>query len=402
MTLEQKALLLLMADSLRQQLTDAAALKDVDWKALARESYVQAVPLLFFDSIAHLQSVVPEEVWNKSFTWARRGTVRNIRASYTQQELTDVMEKGGCPYVILKGEAAASYYPVPEKRQLGDVDFITPSDCIEKTAALLQECGFTYFTNISDHHHCLVRNKERLEMHTQLAGMPEGQPGEAIEKYLETLYADRRYVDRGESNFYAPAHAHHGLILILHMQHHMISGGFGLRHLMDWACYINQTADADFWQTQLLPLLRQIGLHYYTAVITKMAAMYLHSACPEWAQTADEQVCRELMEDLLAAGNFGRKDQQRMRAGNMLPEYGQEKGKKGKLAMLFHTLRQSSVRLKPALEHKPVRLFFYMSYRVLRYMLLFLSGKRANLLKSADYADERRSIYDRLHMFETE
>ena len=133
-----------------------------------------------------------------------------------------------------------------------------------------------------------------------------------------------------------------------------------------------------------------------------MAAMYLHSACPEGAQTADEQVCRELMEDLLAAGNFGRKDQQRMRAGNMLPEYGQEKGKKGKLAMLFHTLRQSSVRLKPALEHKPVRLFFYMSYRVLRYMLLFLSGKRANLLKSADYADERRSIYDRLHMFETE
>lgn len=403
MTLEQKALLLLMADSLRQQPTDGAALKDLNWKAVAREAYAQAVPLLFFDSIAHLQAEIPEESWNRSFTLARRGTARNIRTAFTQQELAEIMEKGGFPYVILKGEAASAYYPVPELRQLGDVDFITPPDFMEKTAAMMQEKGYAYCINEDDHHHQLFRDKERLEMHTELAGMPEGQFGKDVDKFLETLYTDRRYVDRGESSFYAPSHAHHGLILVLHMQHHMICGGFGLRHLMDWACYINQTAEADFWQTQLLPLLSKIGLRYFTAVITKMAAMYLQTACPEWAQTADEQVCRELMEELISGGNFGRNSHKdRLRSGNMLPEYGQENGKKGKLAMMLHTLRQSSVRLKPGLEHKPVRLFFFMVYRAFRYIVLFCGGKRANLLKAATYADERRAVYGKLRMYETE
>lgn len=402
MTLEQKALLLLMADSLRQQPTDGAALKDVNWKAVAREAYAQAVPLLFFNGITHLQEQIPEEIWNRSFTLARRGTARNIRTAFTQQDLAEIMEKGGFPYVILKGEAAAEYYPVPELRQLGDVDFITPPAYMEKTAALLQERGFVYSENISEHHHCLFRNKERLEMHVEIAGMPKGEQAGLIQSFLETLYTDRRYIAREGNGFYAPSHAHHGLILLLHMQHHMVDGGLGLRHLMDWACFVQKTADEDFWQTQLLPLLEKIGLKYYAAVVTKMCAIYLQTACPVWADDGEEELCRELMEDLFAAGNFGRKDQERMRAGNMLPEYGQADSQKGKLAKLTDTLRQSSVRIKPELKNKPVRLFFYMVYRVFRYVALFCSGKRANLLKAASYADERRSVYEKLRMFETE
>ena len=402
MTTEQQALLLLMADSLRQQPTDRAALKDVDWKALAREAYMQAVPLLFFDSIVHLQDIVPEEVWNQSDTLARRGTARNIRTAYTQQEFAQAMEKNSCPYVILKGEAAASYYPVPEQRALGDVDFITPPAFMEKTAALMQEKGYTYIAEELDHHHHLFRGKERLEMHTELAGMPEGDKAAPVWTYLETLYDRRRYIDRGDCSFYAPSHAHHGLILVLHMQHHMICGGFGIRHLMDWACYVRQTANEDFWQAELLPLLGSIGLRYYTAVVTKMAAMYLRIDCPQWAQDAEPDVCRELMEDLIAGGNFGRKDKERLRSGNMLPQYDDEKKSGGKFAMLLHTLRRSSVTQRPELEKQPVRLFFHMLYRALRYLVLFCCGKRPNLIKASQHADQRRSVYDKLRMYETE
>lgn len=402
MTIEQKALLLLMADSLRQQPTDGAALKDLNWKAVAREAYAQAVPLLFFDSIAHLQAEIPEESWNRGFTLARRGTARNIRTAFTQQELAEIMEKGGFPYVILKGEAASAYYPVPELRQLGDVDFITPPAYMEKTAALLQERGFAYSANLSDHHHCLFRDRERLEMHIEIAGMPKGEKAEHIQSFLETLYTDRQYIAREENGFYAPSHAHHGLILLLHMQHHMVDGGIGLRHLMDWACFVQKTAAEGFWQTQLLPLLEKIGLKYYAAVVTKMCAIYLQIDCPVWADDAEDELCRELMEDLFAAGNFGRKDQERMRAGNMLPEYGQADSKKGKLNKLADTLRQSSLRMRPELKNKPVRLFFFMVYRAFRYIVLFCGGKRANLLKAATYADERRAVYGKLRMYETE
>lgn len=403
MTSEQEFLLCLLKQAVcgkrLQNLPDSAV---IDWKALVREANEQTVMLPLFDVISQLREQLPEEVYQKCFKLARQFTACNMRTEFAQAELVGELEKIGCPYVILKGETAATYYPVPELRQLGDVDFLVPLEYTETVKEHMVALGYRHSWEPGDYHQVLEKTGACLEMHMEVAGMPEGKTRGLVQAYLDSLYADSRLLDRGFGPFRAPGPAHHGLVLILHMQHHIVSLGMGLRHIMDWACFVDQTADEPFWQDSLLPLLKQVGLLRFTAVMTKMASVYLDSRCPQWAEAVEEKLCRDLMEDILSGGNFGRKDSDRARSIDMLPDYEKNEKKTGKLKLLYRTLYGSVVHQHPELKNKPVSAFFHMAGKTGRYLILYCQGKRPNLLKAASHADKRRELYEQLKMYETE
>lgn len=371
-----------------------------DWEALLREAGAQAVCLLAFDVLSDCKDQLPEEFYQKSFNWARRFTANNMRTEYAQSELVRVLEQENCPYVILKGETAAYCYPVPELRLLGDVDFLIPTERVASIVEIMQSRGYVHSWEPGDHHHVLDKKDSCLELHVEVAGMPEGKARGAAKAFLSDIYEKSIPMDRGMGPFLAPSHAHQAMVLILHMQHHVVEWGMGLRHIMDWACFVNRTAGESFWQESLLPVLREMGLFHFTAVFTKMAAMYFGSQCPLWAQNAEEALCRDLMEDILAGGNFGRKDAERSRALSMLPDWENKEEKPGKVKLLYRTLRGAVVRQHPEAEKNPLKLGLYMAGKTGRYLVLFCQGKRPNLLKVASHADTRRTVYERLRMFE--
>ena len=372
----------------------------IDWKAFITEAYSQTVSLPLFDVLSQLQQQIPEEAYQKLFEQARRFTACNMRIEHAQAQLVGVLEQINCPYVILKGETAAADYPVPELRQLGDVDFLVPEEHMAAITEKMQALGYQHSWEPGDYHQVLEKTGTCLEMHMEVAGMPKGDTRQIAEAFFGDIYESSRLLDRGFGSFRGPGQAHHGMILLLHMQHHVVTKGMGLRHIMDWACFVDKTHEEQFWQELLLPVLQEMGLFYFAAVMTKMAAQYFGSFCPEWAQVADEQLCRDLMEDFLSGGNFGWKDEDRSNALNMLPDWEQDGKRPGKLKLLLQTLRRSALINRPQLEGRPVALFFAMIGRAIRYVVLYFRGERPNLLKSAAFADERRSIYEQLRMFE--
>jgi len=401
LTADQKFLLYLLEHAVQgKQLQALPDWADPDWKAVVRESCAQTVTLPMFDVISPLQAEIPEEIYKKCFELARRFTAGNMRIEHAQTGLIQVL--GEDPYVILKGQSAAAYYPVPELRQLGDVDFLVPTERTGEIAEKMKALGYTHSWEPGDYHQVLEKSGVCLEMHMSIAGMPEGDARPAVEEYLSTIYEESIPVEGMFGSFRAPCPAHHAIVLILHMQHHVVAWGMGLRHIMDWACFVNRTAEEPFWQERLLPLLKRIGLFRFTAVMTKMASVYLGSCCPSWAESAPEDVCRGLMEDLLASGNFGNKDADRVRSIDMLPDWEKKEKETGKLRLLYGTLKASVIRQNPSLEQKPVRRFFSMTGKTCRYLALYCCGKRPNLLKAASHADQRRSVYEELHMYEPE
>lgn len=366
------------------------------------EACAQTVELLVFDVISDLKDRIPEEFYQKTFEIARRRTASNMRIEFGQAQLVDVLERMDCPYVILKGETAAASYPIPELRLLGDVDFLVPRERTESITEEMKKLGYQHSWEPGDYHQVLEKKGACLEMHMEIAGMPEGETRGTVQTYLATIYEKSILMDRGYGPFRAPCPEHQAMVLLLHMQHHVVTWGIGLRQIMDWACFVNRTAEEPFWQESLLPLLKKIGLFHFTAVVTKMTALHLGSVCPDWAAYAEKGLCCRLMEDILSGGNFGRKDKERKRAGSMLPDWEQKGEKPGKLKLLYGTLKNSVLHQKPELEKKPVQLFLKMTGKVGRYGVLYCQGKRPNLWKAAEHADTRRSIYEQLRMFETE
>mgnify|MGYP002519980559 CR=1 FL=1 len=139
-------------------------------------------------------------------------------------------------------------------------EFLLVSDRIEDVTRLLLENGYEQEPVENDHHIGFHKGKSALELHTQLAGMPEGEAGALLQQCLQTLYTESLTADIGSGEFRMPGYAHQAIVLLLHMQHHIVSTGLGLRHMMDWSCFVQKTAEEPVWQQTLIPLLEQIGL----------------------------------------------------------------------------------------------------------------------------------------------
>lgn len=377
-----------------------SVLETVDWQAVMQESAHQAVLISAFDAVAVYKKYIPAEVYQHWFQRVSGGLMSNLRVNNAQREMVSLLEKHGYPYVILKGESAASYYPKPELRHLGDVDFLIEASQKEEIEKIFLAAGYT--SELHEHicHIVLKKPGAHLEMHFEIAGIPYGRPGELVREYMQGTLSCKKRIGSANAAFDSPEEAYHGLILLLHMQHHMVSEGLGLRHLCDWAAFVDQTWEMPFWEARLLPLLKRIGLHKYAAVMTKVCADALGTACPEWVQ-AEPELCAAVLQDILTGGNFGRKDRERRSAGMMISEHGKDGISHGSIYNLWKTLHQSTPGKFPVVQRVKVLHPVLDAYRAGVYLCRRAAGKRPSLVKMGKFAQERRTVYEQLEIFET-
>lgn len=87
---------------------------------------------------------------------------------------------------------------------------------------------------------------------------------------------------------------------------------------------------------------------------------YLKINCPDWV-AADDEVCRELMRDILIGGNFGEFDKSRQGSGMMVSEHGKGGTKNSKAYNMFRALHTSMNTVYPFLKKHLIciRLYSY-------------------------------------------
>ena len=237
-------------------------------------------------------------------------------------------------------------------------------------------------------------------MHFEVAGVPYGKQGEEVKKFLAKAVFEPNIRSQDMGEFNAPTDLYHGLILLLHMQHHMLGEGLGLRHLCDWAVFVNATKDEPFWKNDLIPLLKKIGLFTYASVMTKTCAVYLKSECPDWASGVEDGVCQEVMQDVLALGNFGQNDIQRSKGGMLVSEHGKDGTKHGRLYYFFKILHDETVSTK-AVKACVILYPFAFICKVFWHLGRTISGKSKPLQVFSE-AEKRKKVYEKLKVFEVE
>lgn len=367
----------------------------VDWDEVRKEALAQTVFLMF----AKLDCLPTEiaKTWTMTFHAAMRD---NIEAFYAITEMDRVMRSAGEKYVILKGLAAASYYPDPMLRALGDVDFLIDPGHQGRVKKALEDDGYERWNTAHICHVVFQKENQNLEMHFEIAGIPHGKPGELVREYMKSALDET--VSYSENGFVLnlPLPQYHGLIILLHMQHHMVAEGLGLRHLIDWCYFVQKTENDEFWKTDLLPILKKIGLLRFAEVMTMTGTLYLHTPCPDWCKNVDEELCDGVMKDILEGGNFGRKNEERSESGMMISDHGKDGTQYGKLYHLWKTLLSGINGYWPIVKKHSILYLVFIPVFMIRRAFRVLTGKRIPIWKSLAYADERKSVYDRLHLFE--
>lgn len=278
----------------------------VAWGEIASELAVQCVLAVPADKIELLELTDTEK--NEYIGAVMRNISFWNSIMYEQQEITDLLWEASIPAVVLKGSAAAIYYPVPDYRCMGDIDLIVPPETFDRACALLEQAGCIHEDMLNDRHESFVKNGIHIELHRYFSILNDQEKA----RYLDNLIyegihrAERKTL--GEYSFLMLPRLENGLVLLEHISQHLESG-LGLRQIMDWMLYVNSELDDQFWQDSFCSAAENIGLKKLALVTTRMCQMYLGLTEEiTWCRQAEEALCEELMLFIMNHGNFGRKD----------------------------------------------------------------------------------------------
>ena len=272
--------------------------EDTDWDAVLKEAAQQAV-------LGTVECVAPMEFRNEWKQRSNHNTAHFLRVLHYQSGLCNLMKAHGIPMVILKGTAAAQYYPVPSQRTAGDIDFLVPGEYIEEAKRILTSNGYKVEDDpLYPRHVDIHKDGISFEMHRFFS---DGNCDEKVDRYLldGLCHAEEKQV-YGVSFPVLPA-PENGLVLLAHIAHHL-RAGLGLRQVIDWMMFVDKNLDDDAWVDSFQNTARMTGLETLALTVTKMCQMYLGlSDRINWCKDADSRLCAELMDNLLSSGNFGKK-----------------------------------------------------------------------------------------------
>lgn len=263
----------------------------VDWEAVIQEARDQTVTALAAGSIEKGCS----EDWN-------RAVIRNIygfmRILHAQSDLIELFEAEDIPLVILKGAAAAIYYPVPERRAMGDIDFLVPQDRFDPALQLMKDHGYR-FIHQGPRHTELMKDGIEFELHRQFSRIDDSL----------TEGFDRREVAEIKGHpFPVLPRMENGLTLLSHAAMHLQQGKLGLRQVIDWMMYVHCCLDDEAWYNGFQQLAGRYGLERLAITLTWLCQEWL--GLPDeitWCKEADPLLAEQLLDEVFKRGNFGRK-----------------------------------------------------------------------------------------------
>ena len=374
---------------------------DMDCAAVLTEARQQAVfPLVF----SFLESRMSEEElgqpYRKRNAEFQASSIRNL---YDHSKLHTLLSEHGIPYVILKGQASAAYYPDPMLRAMGDVDFLVDRGQVDQTDELLVQNGYKKLPGAEKHecHWAYKKDREALEMHWDVPGLPE-TANEAIKGYLADILENRRLLRTDGGEFAIPSPFHHGLVLLLHTISHLTASGVGLRHLCDWLVFENSMTEEDFVSAFEKPL-KDVGLWTFARVLTKIGVMYFGCEDRNWCAEEEESVCTAFLEDVFAGGNFGTKDSTRGSQAKLIRNNVTKKVSDGDvLENLFVSINEKAKKDYPAMKKIPILLPAGWAVVCAQYLVRVAGGKRNSVFDRTirTAAADRKKLYSKLKLFE--
>lgn len=393
----------LFGNSIKNELIDINITEN-DWIEIFRESYNQTVSAIVIDGLDEFKEHISKPLYMRWIHHSLGIINRNNIINNEQNELIELLNQNNIKYVILKGMTASYNYPKPELRSLGDIDFLIDLDEKAKVKKLLLGNNYIEVDPESSHHASFDKNKVHVEMHYEITGIPYGKPGKITKNYMKNIidFAEEVSVENNTFNI-APVHMQ-GIIFLLHMLRHLLKIGIGLRHLCDWAVFVDKQLNDELWESHYKNILTDCGLLDFTYALTWTCVEYIGLPKKDWMRSVDEVICENIINDILKSGNFGRKDGTIALAGKMAFNAIEYDKNTSVLSNINNAIIDSAHTYWPISKRYPILIVFAYIYFPIRQVVYMITGKRGkvDMDRLMDIVNERSNAYSKLNIFKTD
>ncbi len=266
----------------------------VNWHKLYEYSKIQCVVPL-------ISSCIPDEnreEWNSISRFYKAHFMQMI---YTQNLIVNLLNDNNIPFVILKGTAAAIYYPQPLLRTFGDIDLYISEKHLDTVLDLFKCNRYVYVSN-NERHYEFEKNGIDVELHYRFSCEYYKNIDHIVLKGLDNSVKYKI----GDSVFSGLPKYENGLVLLGHIMQHIKDTGIGLRQIIDWMMFVHKELDDTAWESNFRELAIEAGLEKLAITVTFMCKKWM--GLPKeitWCNYADEEVADQLLLRILNDGNFG-------------------------------------------------------------------------------------------------
>ena len=224
------------------------------------------------------------------------------------RHLAALMTAAGVDYVVVKGQAVATYYPDGSLREAGDIDYyVAPASFDRSVAVVRQQWGVEPRREGSDYHVHFQREGVTFEGHFALTQLYSRRRNRYWQQLMATDTGTTVNVDGRPVRTLSPTL--HALYVFLHLYHHLMELGVGLRQLCDLAVLLHYgLLPAD--RERLRGHLRQLGMERAFKACAALMADRLglppeDLPCGELTAT-DRHYADRILAVMLYRGNMGR------------------------------------------------------------------------------------------------
>lgn len=301
--------------------------KAKDWNALYDMAKKQSLVGVCFAGVQRLVDSEKEDYCGMSelqyLTWmgmAAKIQQRNEVVNRQCAELQARLSADGFRNYIMKGQAVGSLYKLRAEsgelrdlsalRQSGDIDVFLEGG-LEKILAYAKSIGKTDGVNELEMHVDVFPDTE-VEFHYRPMVLRDPIKNRRLQQYFDEFavvqFENTVLLDKEKRlQIKAPTNAFNLVHQLVHIYLHFITGGVGLRQLMDYYFVLKACQIED--QSEGLEVIHQIGLDRFAGGLSWVLnhVFALPQEYSYWAKNEDDG--RVLLNEIMISGNFGHTDE---------------------------------------------------------------------------------------------
>lgn len=276
--------------------------KQVDWREVYKLGVKHNIGGILYAAMKKLpedqrpEAAIQKQLQVHFYAAIRQSEEQDVR----MLQVIECLNRKRIFHVLMKGWVLKQYYPIPELRTMGDIDFLIREEDRQRTHEALLELGFLC-TSGQGFVWCYQKGNTVLEVHSRMISQKVGRGVDAEEYYLDAVSHTER--NQGEYTLYF-LKEYHFVYLFAHAAKHFRSAGYGIRGVLDFAVFIQKYQNELNWN-YIWRELEKLGLSTFARVILELCEEWFHVCAPFKAVKIQKDSYMKMKEIIFVGGVYG-------------------------------------------------------------------------------------------------